>query len=210
MAAAQEARTCRFQLMKVAKFCYQGITRRSFYGWAEAVEEAALERMQVLCLISRVSSVLSRFSFMYWREAVVKKRRQRLAVSRAKWKRGAACMHTVLKAWRIHSSTTNLSRKKVMRTALFRARSAAAASFDEWHAWVERKSSERRVLQQGRRRVNKVVLRTYFDRLVQVVHWKEKELTLFGCLGRKVEKIAQKGGLRCLARGGHLPRLPRI
>ena len=208
MAAAQEARTCRFQLMKAAKFCYQGITRRSFYGWAEAVEEAALERMQVLCLISRVSGVLSRFSFMYWREAVVKKRRQRLAVSRAKWKRGAACMHTVLKAWRIYSSTTNLSRKKVMRTALFRARSAAAASFDEWHAWVERKSSERRVLQQGRRRVNKVVLRTYFDRLVQVVHWKEKELTLFGCLGRKVEKIAQKGGLRCLARGGHLPRLP--
>ena len=208
MAAAQEARTCRFQLMKAAKFCYQGITRRSFYGWAEAVEEAALERMQVLCLISRVSGVLSRFSFIYWREAVVKKRRQRLAVSRAKWKRGAACMHTVMKAWRIHSSTTNLSRKKVMRTALFRARSAAAASFDEWHAWVERKSSERRVLQQGRRRVNKVVLRTYFDRLVQVVHWKEKELTLFGCLGRKVEKIAQKGGLRCLARGGHLPRLP--
>ena len=49
------------------------------------------------------------------------------------------------------------------------------------------------MLQQGRRRVNKVVLRTYFDRLVQVVHWKEKELTLFGCLGRKVVKIAQKG-----------------
>lgn len=193
MAAAQKARTCRLQLMKVAKFCYQGITRRSFYGWAEAVEEAALERMQVLCLISRVSSVLSRFSFMYWREAVVKKRRQRLAVSRAKWKRGAACMHTVLKAWRIYSSTTNLSRKKVMRTALFRARSAAAASFDEWHAWVKRKNSERRALQQGRRRVNKVVLRAYFDRLVQVVHWKEKELTLFGCLGRKVEKIALKG-----------------
>ena len=193
MAAAQEARTCRFQLMKVARLCYQGITRRSFYAWAEAVEEAALERMQVLCLITRVSGVLSRFSFMYWKEAAVKKRRQRVISSRAKRKLVATCMHSVLKAWRLHSSDKNLRRNKLIRTTLLRARSTAAASFDEWHAWVQQKISKRRVLQQGRRRVNKVVLRAYFDRLAQAVHWKERELTLFRCLGRKVEKIALKG-----------------
>ena len=193
LAAAEEARNRRVQLMKVARLCYQGHLRRFFYAWAATVEDMALERMQVLCLMSRISGVLSKFSFCSWREVVADKRRHRALVSRSKSRAASNSLHTIMMAWRFYSSAFFLRQKKLLRLSLSRARGTLQACFDEWYSWEKRKAAKRSALQKGRRAVNKTILQSYFNRMALAVTWKEKKLTLFGCLGRKVERIALKG-----------------